>query len=94
MKSKDEGNRKNGNKYLSWVYVEAANVAKPYYPIVKHYYQKKMSQKNNIVAIKAIRHKLARASYYVLRDQVMYDEKRLFSGKAEPVVGLVHNQRT
>jgi transposase len=53
-----------------------------------------MSQKNTIVAIKAISHKLAQASYYVLRDQVMYDEKRLFGGKAEPVVGLVHNQQT
>jgi transposase len=26
-KSKGEGNRKNGNKYLSWPYVEAANLA-------------------------------------------------------------------
>ena len=26
-KKKEEGNRKNGNKYLSWAYVEAANFA-------------------------------------------------------------------
>lgn len=31
-KKKREGNRKNGNKYLSWAYVEAANFAKRYCP--------------------------------------------------------------
>jgi transposase len=31
-KSKGEGNRKNGNKYLSWAYVEAANYAIRLYP--------------------------------------------------------------
>jgi transposase len=77
-KAKGGGNRKNGNKYLSWAYVEAANIAKRYYPIVNRYYQKKMSQKNNVVAIKAISHKLARASYYVMKDQAIYDEKKLF----------------
>jgi transposase len=59
-----------------------------FYPIINWYYQKKMSQTNNVVVIKAISHKLARASYYVLRDQVTYDEKRLFGGKAEPVKGV------
>jgi transposase len=83
-KSKGEGNRKNGNKYLSWAYVEAANAAKRYYPSVDRYYRKKVSQKNTAVAIKAISNKLARASYYILRDQVTYDEVKLFGGKAEP----------
>ena len=90
-KNKGEGNRKNGNKYLSWAYVEAANIAKRYYPIVNRYYQKKMAQTNKTVAIKAISNKLARASYYILRDQVTYDEKKLFGGRAEPIVGLAHN---
>ena len=31
-KSKGKGNRKNGNKYLSWAYVEAANLALWNYP--------------------------------------------------------------
>ena len=93
-KSKGEGNRKNGNKYLSWAYVEVSNIAKRYYPIVNRYYQKKLSQTNKTVAIKAISNKLARASYYVLRDQVAYDEKKLFGGRAEPVVGLVGNRKT
>lgn len=73
-----EGNRKNGNKYLSWAYVEAAHKAKQYYPAIKRYYEKKAATTNDIVAIKAVSHKLARASYYVLRDQAAFDEKKLF----------------
>jgi len=90
-KSKGEGNRKNGNRYLSWAYTEAANIAKRYYPVVNRYYQNKTAKTHKIVAIKAIANKLARASYYILRDQVAYDEQRLFGGKAEPVKGLAHN---
>jgi transposase len=77
-KKTGEGNRKNGNKYLSWAYIEAAHMAKRHYPVIKRYYDKKAAQTNVIVAIKAVSHKLARASYYVLRDQVVFDEKRLF----------------
>jgi len=77
-KSKGEGNRKNGNKYLSWAYVEAANFAVRGYPYVRSYYQKKAAKTNNIVAIKAISHKLARASYYVIRNQEVFNPKKAF----------------
>ena len=77
-KSKGEGNRKNGNKYLSWAYVEAANIAKRYYEPIARYYRRKVIKTNEAVAIKAISNKLARASYYILRDQVTYDEVKLF----------------
>jgi transposase len=77
-KKTGEGNRKNGNKYLSWAYVEAASFAKRYYPAITRYYTKKAAKTNNVVAIKAVSHKLARASYYVLRDRAVFDEKRLF----------------
>jgi transposase len=77
-KKTGEGNRRNGNKYLSWAYIEAAHMAKRYYPTIRRYYEKKAARTNGIVAIKAVSHKLARASYYVLRDQAVFDEKRLF----------------
>ena len=77
-KKTGEGNRRNGNKYLSWAYVEAANMARRYYPAIKRYHEKKAAATNTAVAIKAVSHKLARASYYVLRDRVEFDEKRLF----------------
>ena len=72
------GNRKSGNKYLSWAYVEAANYARRFHEVVRSYYERKMARTNRIVAIKAVSHKLARASYYVMRDTVDYDQARLF----------------
>ena len=77
-KKKGEGNRKNGNKYLAWAYVEAANFAIRHYPEAESFYQRKKAKTNGIVAIKALSNKLARASYYVMRDKVPYDPGKLF----------------
>lgn len=77
-KQKGSGNRKNGNKYLSWAYVEAANHALWNYSYVKRYHQRKMAKTNNVVAIKAVAHKLARACYYIIRDQKEFDPGRVF----------------
>ena len=77
-KKKGEGNRKNGNRYLSWAYVEAANFAIRHYPEFQRFYNRKKATTNGIVAIKALSNKLARASYYVMRDRVPYDANHLF----------------
>jgi transposase len=77
-KKKGKGNRKNGNKYLAWAYVEAANFAIRHYPEVQSFYQRKKAKRNGLVAIKALSNKLARASYYVMKHQVPYDGHRLF----------------
>jgi transposase len=77
-KPKGEGNRKNGNKYLAWAYVEAAHFAIRDDPEVNRYYHRKVAGVNKVVAIKAVSHKLARASYYIMRDQVEYDPNKLF----------------
>ena len=77
-KKKGENNRKNGNRYLSWAYVEAANFAIRFCPKAQRFYQRKKAKTNGIVAIKALSNKLARASYYVIRDQVPYDVSKLF----------------
>jgi len=78
-KKKGEGNRKNGNKYLSWAYVEAAHFAIRYNEKIKRYYQRKMAKKNKIVAIKAVAHKLSRACFHILKDQVPFDVERAFA---------------
>jgi transposase len=78
-KSKGKGNRRNGNKYLSWAYVEAANHALWNYEYVRRYYQRKTVRTNNIVAIKAVAHKLARACYYIIRDQKEFDPAKAFA---------------
>ena len=77
-KKKDENNRKNGNKYLGWAYVEAAHFATRFSPHAQAFYQRKKAKRNGIVAIKALSNKLARASYYIMRDQVAYDADKLF----------------
>ena len=77
-KKKGEGNRKNGNRYLSWAYVEAANYAVRYSPRAKTFHQRKCAKTKKVVAIKALANKLARASFYILRDQSAFDEKRLY----------------
>lgn len=78
-KRKGRGNTKNGNRYLAWAYIEAANFAVRYNPQIKRYYQRKRARTNGIVAIKTVAHKLARACYYILRDQVSFDVNKAFS---------------
>jgi transposase len=77
-KKKGEGNRKNGNKYLAWAYVEAAHFAIRTCPKAQRFYQRKKAKANGALATKALSNKLARASYYVMRDQVPYDGDKLF----------------
>jgi transposase len=78
-KRKGQGNTKNGNKYLAWAFVEAANFAVRYNAQIKRFYQRKQAKTNGVVAIKAVAHKLARACYYILRDQVSFDVNKAFA---------------
>jgi len=77
-KKKGEGNGKNGNRYLAWAFIEAANCAKRFSEKARRFHQKKMAKTNNVVATKALAHKLARACYYIIRDRVPFDENKLF----------------
>ena len=78
-KRKGTGNTKNGNKYLSWAFVEAANFAIRFDPLIARYYQRKKAKTHRVVAIKAVAHKLSRACYYVMRDEVSFDVNRAFA---------------
>jgi transposase len=78
-KKKGEGNAKNGNKYLAWAFVEAANFALRCCPEAKRFYERKKRKTNSIVAIKALAHKLARACYHMLREQKPFDVSRCFA---------------
>ncbi len=77
-KKKGKGNRKNGNKYLSWSYSEAAHHATQFEPLAKRYFDRKKSQNHPMVAARALANKMARACYYVMRDQVPFDVSRTF----------------
>lgn len=77
-KKKGEGNQKNGNRYLAWAYVEAANHAIRVCPKAQKFFQRKMAKNNRTLAIKALANKLTKATYFIMRDQVPYDAKKLF----------------
>ena len=78
MKRKGRGNAKNGNPYLSWSFTEASHFAVRHHPVAQRYFQRKRTKTNGIVANRALAHKLARASYYVMRDQVDFDPAKVF----------------
>lgn len=80
-KKKGQGNTKNGNKYLSWAFVEAAHFAIRYNSKIKSFYQRKKAKTKIVVAIKAVAHKLCRACYYIMRDRVGFDITRAFGPK-------------
>jgi len=78
-KSKGQGNRKNGNAYLAWAFVEAAHFAIRYHPKIRRFYERKQARTHRVVALKAVAHKLARAAYYVMRDRVPFQIDRSFA---------------
>ena len=78
-KKKGQGNTKNGNKHLAWAYVEAANFAIRYNARVKSFYQRKKAKRHGVLAIKAVAHKLCRACYHILKDQVPFDITKAFA---------------
>ena len=78
MPPKGAGNAKNGNPYLSWAFSEAAHFAIRYHDAARRFYQRKRAKTNGIVAIKTVAHKLARACYHILRDQVPFEVEKAF----------------
>src|SRR5262249_39723235 len=62
-KRKGSGNTKNGNKYLSWAFVEAANFAIRFSSKILSFYQRKKAKSHRVVAIKAVAHQMCRACY-------------------------------
>jgi transposase len=78
-KLKGSGNRKNGNRYLAWAFSEAAEFARRYNESCRAFYNRKLKKNHMMVARSALAHKLARAAYYIMRDNVPFDERKLFS---------------
>ncbi|MFQ5685794.1 MAG: hypothetical protein ACE5GV_03960 [Candidatus Scalindua sp.] len=77
-KKKGENNKKNGNKYLAWVYVESANFMRRYCSQAGSWHQRKVSITNQIVAKKTLSNKIARACYFIIKDQADFDPEMLF----------------
>jgi len=74
-KRKGTGNVKNGNPYLAWASMAAAQFARRFQPEAQRFYQRKLAQSrhNTVLARKAVAHKLSRACYYMRRDLVPFE---------------------
>jgi transposase len=82
-KSKGKNNDKCGNRYLSWAWVEAANFARRYDTASRKFFDRKAAQTCGIVATKALACKLAKAGWYVMKDDVDFDPARVFGTLAK-----------
>jgi transposase len=78
-KKKGQGNTKNGNAYLVWAFIEAANFARRFCAEANAFFERKKARTNSVIATKALAHKLARASYHVLKDKRAFEIKRCFA---------------
>ena len=77
-KKKCNNNRKNGNKYLSWAFVEAAHCMIRCCEPAKKFYQRKKSKVNGALANKALAAKLTKAVYFMLTRQEDFDVNKIF----------------
>jgi transposase len=77
-KKKGDNNRKNGNKYLSWAFVEAVHHAVRWCTPARSFYQRKKAAKNGALATKALASKWSKAAYYILTRQEEFDIRRVF----------------
>jgi len=78
-KKKGTGNRKNGNKYLSWAYAEASELARRLDAESRAYYDRKRRQTNAPIAHSALAHKLARAAYHIMKEEVPFMPEKTFA---------------
>jgi transposase len=77
-KVKGRGNRKNGNKYLAWAFSEAAAKARCYSLRARRYYDRRRQKTHPAAAHNALASKLAKAAYYIMKDQVRFMPEKLF----------------
>ena len=77
-KVKGRGNRKNGNRYLAWAFSEAAVFARIYSQRARAYYDRKRQKTHPAVAHNALASKLAKAAYYIMRDEVVFMPEKVF----------------
>jgi len=78
-KSKGKGNKKNGNRYLAWAFSEAAELSRRFDDNARAWYNRKSAKKNFMVAHSALSSKLARAAYYIMKNNVPFDPGKLFA---------------
>ena len=81
-KKKSENNRKCGNRYLAWAFVEAAHFACRHDEPCRRFYDRKKQKTNPIIATKALACKLAKAAWHVRWRRTCPMMPRASSGRA------------
>ncbi|MFT7216770.1 MAG: transposase [Paraglaciecola sp.] len=79
VKKKGTGNRKAGNKYLSWAFSEVAHYLVRFNAKAKRFYERKKQKRNAIVVIRAVAHKIVRVVFHMLKNKQAFDIERAFS---------------
>jgi len=83
-KKKGENNRKCGNRYLCWAFIEAANFIVRYDASARRWFDRKMSKTSRVVATKALACKLSKLCWHLLREEGgAYDAERIFGPSAQ-----------
>ncbi len=78
-KNKGANNSRNGNRYLSWAFVQVAHEAIMACPQAKKFYHRKKTKRNGALATKALAAKWCKGVYYVLKHQSPFDLQRIFT---------------
>lgn len=73
---------KQGNPHLKSAFSQAAVHAVRYYPNIRRYFDKQLSRHQGrarkLICLNIIAHKLALATYHILKNETEYDERLLF----------------
>ena len=78
-KRKGHNNRKNGNKYLSWAFVEGAHKMRQFSKEAASFHDRKLNSSGcATLAVKALAAKMTKGVYYILKRQEGFDVKRMF----------------
>jgi transposase len=83
-------NSKQGNRYLKWAFSQAAIMAIRFYPQIRRLYERLAAKRRKaarLVARSIIAHKLAQATFHVMKHHVTYKEELLFRFSKEHTEG-------
>jgi transposase len=73
---------KQGNHYLKWAFTQAANLAARYYPKLRKFRDRHANRRKGnaatMIANCILAHKIATATFHMLKEGVVFDEAKLF----------------
>ena len=81
-KKKGQNNRKCGNRYLAWAFVEAANFARQHDENCRRWFDRKAAKTSKVIATKALACKVAKAAWFLMSEGTDYDAQRMFGQPA------------